>query len=175
MPPLIRALAAALILATPASAKPASPVTSPAMGAVTFGIFCALQPMDRVPAPGTLSGWMHVPDGPLAFHWPDQNRVPATLGIAFGVQARSATGTIVDRAEVRVYRPGRTTPETWGATYTDTAPTISFFRFDTEAELIPGLWAFEAWQGGTRLYRVEFDIIPPDQAPGITQACGATA
>ncbi|MGL5012488.1 MAG: hypothetical protein ACRC6I_21685, partial [Paracoccaceae bacterium] len=84
-------------------------------------------------------------------------------------------GQFIGGVEIRVYRPGRPTPETWDTTYNDTDPGISFFRFDTADELIPGLWAFEAWQADTRLYRVEFDVIPPDQIPGIADACGATA
>ena len=57
-------------------------------------------------------------------------------------------------------RPGSSTPETWDSTFSDTGEQFGFFRFDRDEELIPGLWRFEAWEGETRLYRAEFEVVP---------------
>lgn len=169
---MLRAMILALALALPLRAEPAPPQADPLVASLKVGVFCALQAMDQRPAPGTLSGWIHVPDGPIDFHWPGQQVVPAVLGLAFGVKSQMVPGTFL-QGEMRVYRPGVTTPETWDSTFTDTGEQFGFFRFDREDELTPGLWRFEAWEGETRLYAVEFEVVPAAALPKIAQACGA--
>ena len=69
-------LAIALALTAGAAlADPASPAPGPLVATLKLGVFCALQAMDQRPAPGTLSGWIHVPDGMIDFHWPDRQVV----------------------------------------------------------------------------------------------------
>jgi hypothetical protein len=160
------------LLGGSALAKPGLPVADPSVGSLTIGIFCALQAMDQRPAPGTLSGWIHVPDGEIDFHWPDRQVVPAAIGLAFGVKSRMVPGVFV-AGEMRVYRPRSTIPEVWDSTFSDLSDQIGFFRFDREDELIPGLWRFEAWEGETQLYAVEFEVVPAAALPEIVQACGA--
>ena len=109
--------------------------------------------MDQRPAPGTLSGWIHVPDGVIDFHWPDRQVVPAVIGLAFGVKSQMVPGVFAS-GEMRVYRPGSLHPRNLGVQPSPTRATqFGFFRFDREDELIPGLWRFEAWEGETRLYQ----------------------
>jgi Domain of unknown function (DUF3859) len=169
---MLRGLFLALILALPLRAEPAPPVADPLVASLRVGVFCALQAMDQRPAPGTLSGWIHVPDGVIDFHWPDRQVVPAAIGLAFGVKSLMVPGVFAS-GEMRVYRPGSTVPETWESTFTDTGEQFGFFRFDREDELIPGLWRFEAWEGETRLYSAEFEVVPAAALPEIAQACGA--
>ncbi|MCU0802654.1 MAG: DUF3859 domain-containing protein [Rhodobacteraceae bacterium] len=168
-------LALVMMLVTAAPARPMDPVIGPMMADVQFGVFCALTPTGRAAAPGTLSGWIHQIDGPFAFDWPGQNRVPARIGIAFGVIATAAPDGFVADAEIRVFRPGATTPETWQSSFGDQEPSLAFFRFDRPDELIPGRWAFEASQAGNRLYRVEFEVLPPAESAGVAAACGAVS
>lgn len=164
------------LLASPALAAPAEPQAAPQVARLEVGVFCALQAMDRMPAPGTASGWIHVPTSEITFHWPDRQVVPAALGLAFGVRAMGAPGFATsDGAEARVTRPGGTTPEVWSSGISDAGDTLSFFRFDTEDELLPGLWTFEGWDGETRLYHVEFEVVPAAAVPEIVDACGATS
>ncbi len=160
-------------MALPGLAKPAPPVADAAVASLSVGIFCALQTMDKVPAPGTFSGWIHVPDGDISFHWPDRQVVPAALGLAFGVKARLGPGNTAPFAEMRVYRPGLDTPEVWASAFGDLADQMAFFRFDTADELLPGIWRFEAWDMDTRLYQVEFEVVPAAALPDIAEACGA--
>lgn len=156
-------------------AKPAAPDIAPPLGTVTFGIFCTIAVSGQTDAPGTLTGFIHTVDEAPGFDWSGQRTVPASLGIAFGVKAQTTLGTSVPFAVMHVFRPGRPLPDVWTAGFDDTDPSFAFFRFDTEAELIPGLWAFEAWDAGKRLYRVEFEIVPADQAIGIASACGGVS
>lgn len=169
---MLRGVILAVWLALPLQADPAPPVTDPSVAALKVGVFCALQEMNQRPAPGTLSGWIHVPEGEIDFHWRDARVVPAQIGLAFGVKSRMAAG-IFASGEMRVYRPGRTAPETWDSSFTDLSDQFGFFRFDREDELIPGTWRFEAWTGETQLYAVEFEVVPPATLPQIAQACGA--
>ena len=166
------AFAFAAALGSPALADPAPPEAGPLVAELHVGVFCALQAMDQRPAPGTLSGWIHVPEGEIDFHWPDRQVVPAAIGLAFGVKSRMVPGVFLS-GQMRVYRPGSTMPEVWDSTFADLGDQFGFFRFDREDELIPGIWRFEAWQGETRLYAVEFEIVPAAALPEIAQACGA--
>lgn len=155
--------------------EPPPPELSAAVSHLEWGIFCAGQAMDRAPAPGTETGWIHVPRDEITFHWPDEQTVPAVIGLAFGVKATGKPGWATAAAEVRVHRPGRTAPETWASDISDVGPTLAFFRFDRADELTPGRWAIEGWNGDTRLYRVEFLVVPAETRPGIAASCNATS
>jgi hypothetical protein len=174
MNPLRTAAALLSLAALPAWADPAAPTARPDVAQLQVGVFCALQAMHQRPAPGTLSGWIHVPDSVIDFHWPDTQIVPAAIGLAFGVKSQMAPGVFAS-GEMRVFRPGSTTPETWDSTFSDTGTQFAFFRFDHADELLPGLWRFEAWSGDEQLYTVEFEVVPAAALPDIAQACGATS
>lgn len=172
----MRLALALMLLACPALAAPAEPQASAQVARLEVGVFCALQAMDRMPAPGTTSGWIHVPTSEITFHWQDRQVVPAAIGLAFGIRVQGAPGFATsDGAEARVTRPGRTTPDVWASGISDAGGTLSFFRFDTEEELLPGLWIFEGWDGETLLYHVEFEVVPAAALPEIVNACGATS
>lgn len=169
----LRAVLSLLSLAAlPAYADPAAPTAGPDVARLQVGVFCALQAMDQRPAPGTLSGWIHVPDDVIDFHWPDAQVVPAQIGLAFGVKSLMAPGVFAT-GEMRVFRPGSTKPETWESSFSDTGEQFAFFRFDHTDELITGLWRFEAWSGDEPLYTAEFEVVPAAALPEIAQACGA--
>ena len=105
----IRAVLLALVLAAPLHADPAPPQASAEVASLKVGVFCALQAMDQRPAPGTLSGWIHVPEGPIDFHWPDPPTVPAVICLAFRVKSQMVPGVFTTGA-MRVFPPGAATP-----------------------------------------------------------------
>ncbi len=158
-----------------ALAEPLPPAPGPLITEMEVGVFCALQAMDQRPAPGTLSGWVHVPEGEIIFHWPDRQVVPASLGVAFGVRSRMVSGSFAAYGEMRVYRPGSDKPEIWDSSFSDLDDSVVFFRFDHEAELVSGIWRFEAWDADVQLYSVEFEVVPAEAVREISQACGATS
>jgi hypothetical protein len=169
------ALFALFGLATSALAEPPLPVHSVEIAALEVGVFCALQPMDSMPAPDTASGWIHVPTSEIQFHWPDRQVVPAAIGLAFGVKATGQEPWSSVDAEARVTRPGRAAPETWKTGISYVGNSIAFFRFDTPDELIPGKWTIEVWDGETRLYHAEFEVVPAASLPDLVDACNATS
>lgn len=178
---LTHALPLALVTAAaaPARAEPAAPFAGPGVAQLDWGVFCGNEAMDRAPAPGTDSGFIHVPRRALAFHWPGLRRVPAALGLAFGVEALAAPGQ-PRPVEIRVFHPGRDRPETWATDLADLGASLVFFRFDTADELIPGLWVIAAHDIGAAadappLFRVEFQVVPAGDLPEMVLACEATA
>jgi hypothetical protein len=171
----LSALIATLWFAAMALAEPAPPRLGPDVTTLEAGVFCALQTMDQRPAPGTRSGWLHVPAEDVTFHWPDRQVVPAALGLAFGLWVQMAPGKPVPYGEMRVYRPGDDLPDLWGHNFSDMGRTLAFFRFDTEAELIPGIWRFEGWDGARQLFQVEFEVVAAEKLPDIAGACGAVS
>jgi hypothetical protein len=171
----LAALSPALPVAAGAGAEPVLPVTAPEIARLDLGVFCAWQQMDRAPAPGTESGWIHVPMDKITFQWPDRQVVPAVIGMGFGIEVTGAKGFETAVGEARVYRPGRNTPEVWASDLSDFGPTLAFFRFDTAAELIPGRWVFEGWDRDRMLYRVEFEVVPAAALPGVAGACDAVS
>lgn len=162
-------------LATPLAAGPATPWHSPSVLSMEWGVFCALYAMDQLPAPGTIAGFMHVPRDEITLHWPEEQIVPAQPGIAFGVRALGQPGLFLPEAEVRVFRPGAKQPETWSTTLSGDGASLAFFRFDSEEELLPGLWRFELHDAGVMFFSVEFEVVPPAAQRDIADACGATS
>lgn len=171
----LAALAAVPALAEPDLPQPAPPQPGPLVAEIEVGVFCALQAMDRAPAPGTLSGWIHVPRDQISFHWPDRQVVPAALGLAFGVKARMQPGVVIATGEMRVFRPDSAVPEVWPSGFNDLDGSLAFFRFDHAHEMVAGPWRFEAWDGDRLLYSVAFEVVPAAALPRIAQACGATS
>ncbi|MBK6468130.1 MAG: hypothetical protein IPF96_15700 [Rhodobacter sp.] len=62
-------------------------------------------------------------------------------------------------------------PEIWYSDLFADVPSMRGYSFDFEAELIPGLWRMEAWDGETRLYSIDFEVVPPSALPGIGSDC----
>jgi hypothetical protein len=151
------------VCALAAWAKPAPPIRAPQLANLSFGLYCAIAVTGRAEEPNTASGYIHLAEEAADFQWPGQNIVPAVLGIAF------------PNAEMRVFQPGRTEPDIWGTGFSDQDSSLAFFRFDRPDELVPGIWVFEAWSGRTRLYRVEFEVVPAAEGNAIVQACGGIA
>jgi hypothetical protein len=174
-------VAAALVALSPLAgmagpgAEPVVPVAAPEIAQLEWGVFCAWQAMDRAPAPGTETGWIHVPMDEVSFHWPERQVVPAVIGMGFGIKATGIKGWESAVGEVRVYRPGRKAAESWASDVSDFGPTLAFFRFDRADELVPGTWVIEGWDRDQRLYRVEFEVVPAAALPEIAGACDATS
>jgi hypothetical protein len=159
-----------LLLAGAARADVPAPEHSADIGTLDAVIICSPAKTHREPAPGTEAGYIQVPDEAIAITRKGQ-LVPDALGMAFGVAAISLRD--VAPVTMRVYRPGRDQPETYLADFSAGVESTEFFSFDEESERVPGIWTFEAWDGATRLYRVSFEVVPQDAAPGIVADCQA--
>jgi hypothetical protein len=152
----------------PAYAEPAAPWTATGIKFADFGIYCPVETGGVEIAPETSLGYIHKLSAPpvVVFH---QQQVPARLGVHFGVIVQS----LRDIPEVRnvTWLPGAKTPEVWMSQLSATRPLARGFSFETESELVTGLWRMEAYDGDTLLYSIEWEVLPPDALPGIGSDC----
>ena len=172
MPPVrasfLTAAIAALAFCLPAFADVAAPASSPTVQITNFGIYCSPEIKERQEAPETSLGYIEVFSGMPEIRY-QQQKVPARLGVSFGVVIASAK----DMSGVRVetWRPGQETPDIYYTDYTAGGTSMRGFTFDFKEELLLGVWRMEAWEGDTRLYSVEFDVVAPSTLPGIGSDC----
>ncbi len=164
----ILAAGLALALATPARAEPHPPVAAPGIEIVAYGVYCQRGSAGRTDAPDAILGYVNIMAGDPDFRFPQQ-QVPAALNVSFGlafVPSRTA-----GRIRMETHIPGRDRPSTW---YSDMAAgerKSRGYTFEYPEELVLGLWRLDAWDGATLLYSVEFEVVPPEQFPGIVGDC----
>ena len=166
--PTLPICAAVVAAALPVLADPAPPLATPLVTIVEYGIYCRPDVEGTEAAPETSLGYINVFSGLPEFRF-QQQQVPARLGVSFGLVVESS----VDVAQVRMetWKPGREVPEIWYSDLFADVPSMRCYSFDFEAELIPGLWRMEAWDGETRLYSIDFEVVPPSALPGIGSDC----
>lgn len=150
-------------------AEPAPPSTAPGIRIVTLGTYCRFSGVrERRADPWLADGYVSIVPGDAVFNFRQQT-IPARLGLRFGLLVMS------DRDIFNViyvlWPPGDRRPDVWeGELYANE----SRFRgesFSDPDDLVPGLWRMEAFDGMTRLYRVEWEVRPPTYAPEITSFC----
>ena len=160
---------AALFSAGQAAAQlPAAPTTSAEITNLSVGVLCSPRVNDRAVAPDTTLGYTNVVAAPRKIGF-SQQRVPATLGVSFGVMFTPTHSLMGVRNET--YRPGATTPDVYFTDIEAKAGRYRGFAFEYANELIPGMWRMESWQGDTLLYRVEFQVVPEAALPEIQAQC----
>lgn len=160
------------LCALPAGAQVVGAV-SPRVLDLTAGIFCAPPEGERRPAPGTASGWVHVPEEPVAMV-AEGVRAPTVLGLGFGVRYRlSDTERAPTRYIVRhpPVPPLNMTEESWeGSVGAGSVDTV-FFQFDLEEEMQRGDWSFSVESRGELLFTVAFTVTGPAELPALAQIC----
>jgi len=159
---------AALTFCFPALADVAAPVSSPTVQITNFGIYCSPEIKERQEAPETTLGYIEVFSGMPEIRF-QQQKVPARLGVSFGVVVTSAND--VPSVRVETWQPGQETPDIYYTGYIAGGSSMRGFTFDFKEELLLGVWRMEAWEGETRLYSVEFEVVPPSTLPGIGSDC----
>jgi hypothetical protein len=166
----MRCLAGLLLLscATPVLAEPAPPYAAPGISLDNYGIYCTVPSDEEIDAPNTVAGKVDLlPASPVFIY--RQQQVPARLGVSFGVAM--ITPRDIPDMTIQTWFPGTETPDSWESGTPANDSTVRGFTFDAPYELITGTWRMEAWEGGTLLYRVEFDVVPADTLPGIVTDC----
>lgn len=172
------ALLVALAAARHADADPATTadmrVHPDLIAELVFGIYCAEPPIRTEAAPETASGVINiVPDIPrIRFA---QTRVPAALGIGFGVISRAPVGMVHDPVVITVTHPpfpaSGMEVQRWVTRLDFRDLNLTGFSFDIPGELVPGPWTFTAHAGTTELFHVPFEVVPADAAAGVLAEC----
>ena len=162
---------------SPARATEMPPL--PALIAISHGVYCGPEgPTRRLAAPGTELGYIHLTQGPLQATIVT-TKVPAVLGLGFGVALRAAPGQADFDAEFRVTHPGptpgRNVTERWTSRFSADGAALNRFRFEFPHELRTGLWLMEVYRDDSPIFRQAFQVVPPDAAPEILSVCAVNA
>lgn len=163
-----------LFVATPATGQPADKM-SPAIAAMESGVICAPDIISTRPAPDTIAGTTNVieEDPPFVSL---ENRVPAALGIGFGVRAMAESAAGLAPVTIVVTHPPmgaeRTTRQSFESSISGIDGSITFYQFDYAYELVTGTWTITAQQAGTTLYRATFEVLAPQSIPELAGVCG---
>jgi hypothetical protein len=148
---------------------------SPVMESVEAGIICAPPSTGETEAPGTVAGTTHLISEEPPFV-STARRVPALLGIGFGIKSQTRDIAGLNDVVMTITHPpmGPTAAQTqtFTSTIRGTDPSLTFYQFDFDYELLPGIWQMQASKDGQILYRTTFEVLPPDQVPELAQVCG---
>jgi hypothetical protein len=168
----------ALLVCAPLAAFAQSPlpdITTPAMASVQAGVICAPDSLGVQDAPGTVAGTTHIIDEEPPFVAATR-RVPAVLGIGFGIKSRTSDVNGMTGVQMTVTHPpmgdSGATAQTFATTIRGTDPSLTFYQFDFDYELLPGIWQMEASFAGKTLYRTTFEVVPANQVPELAEICG---
>jgi hypothetical protein len=139
------------------------------------GVICAPETTGVKEAPGTVAGTTHIIDAEPPFV-ATSRRVPAVLGIGFGIKSQALDEAGIDGVQMTVTHPpmgnGGQTVQTFSSTIRGTDPSLTFYQFDFDYELLPGIWQMEAASNGETLYRATFEVLPAEQVPELAEICG---
>ena len=160
-----------------AAQAPLPDTISPLMASVEAGVICAPDTMEVREAPGTVAGTTHVIEEEPPFV-ATTRRVPAVLGIGFGIKSVTQDVNGLSDVLMTVTHPPMgdvaATEQTFLTSIRGTDPSLTFYQFDFDYELLPGIWQMEASIGGETLYRSTFEVLPPEQVPELAEICGFT-
>ena len=162
------------LVATAADAAP-DDMTGPLIGRFESGVICPPPSVGETAAPGTVAGVTHLVDRDPPFV-SMSDRVPAVMGIGFGVKSMTADLLGLSEVTMTVTHPpmGKdgTTQQSFQTRIDGTSPSLTFYQFDYAYELVQGRWTMEATKDGAVLYRKSFDVVAPKLAPELAQVCG---
>lgn len=101
-------------------------------------------------------------------------RVPARLGLSFGIRVRARAGAPQTARLVLSHPPmggGRVRVQSWNVPLSPGDPAMSMFTFEKRYELVQGRWTFEMRAGNAVLARGRFDVVPDGTVPEVAAAC----
>ena len=157
-------------------ASAAAEVTkSPDISSLEAGIVCAPIPVGTSPAPGTLAGVTHIIAEEPDFV-SNTRQVPAVRDIGFGVKAQSIDPEGIGGVTILLTHPemgeSNVTEQTFVTSISGTDPSLTFYQFDYDYELVLGPWQFKAMSGEDVLYAVSFEVVDPRFVPELAGVCG---
>jgi hypothetical protein len=154
------------LAAMPGHAAPRTP------GAADFrhGYFCAIEPVGKEAAEGTISGEVLLVEGLPPFIAPGP-LVPAQIGVGFGVHVR-VNPQMAGPVTIHVEHPPITgiSHESWTTFFTGDDMQYVGFAFEHDYELVQGRWSMWAEAAGREIYAVDFQVVDPALLP--TVICG---
>ncbi|MEJ6404366.1 DUF3859 domain-containing protein [Yoonia sp. 2307UL14-13] len=166
------ALVATIVVAAP------NTKLSPEIASIETGIICPPEPVGTRPAPGTVAGTTNVIGDEPPFV-SNSHRVPAVLGIGFGAKSLSESAFGLDNVTMVVTHPpmgdGAVESQNFLTSISGADPSLTFYQFDYDYELLIGTWRMTAMHKGEVLYTTSFEVVPPSQVPELASVCGYEA
>ncbi|MCO4843133.1 MAG: DUF3859 domain-containing protein [Yoonia sp.] len=166
---------AVLPVALLAQAGPQPDKIGPKIARHEAGIICAPPTTGISKAPDTVAGTTHLIDVDPPFV-SLKRHVPAVIGIGFGVKSQAFDPAGIEGVSITISHPAMgdagATVQSFGSRISGLDPSLTFYQFDFDYELVTGIWQMQAMQGDTVLYRTTFEVLPPDQVPELARACG---
>lgn len=172
----MRALLLLLICLT-ASALPAQEraISSDLIETLDSGVVCAPPTTGEKLAPDTIAGVTHLIDTDPPFV-STKNRVPAVLGIGFGVKSSVRLPDGLAGVTMTITHPPigpeGITQQSFQTSISGGGQSLTFYQFDYDYEMQTGDWLMEASLDGIPLYAVAFEVVLPQQIPELAQVCG---
>lgn len=174
---MIRTVPLALaLLASPLAAETATGAfaNSP-MERLGFGVICDVELEGQREAPETLSGILNIVDQDREIDVATP-RVPAELGLSFGIRAGLLPGTALPGVvDIVVTHPpmgeAGMTVERWSAEMNAGETTINLFTFEHTFEMVQGPWLFQIVSDGQVLLQQPFEVTASGTVPEVQQAC----
>jgi hypothetical protein len=167
-----------LCLTLPCVASAQSPqpdMTAPPIARLESGVICPPPSVGEVAAPGTVAGTTHVIEDEPPF-MSLTNRVPAVLGIGFGTKSMADMNIGLSDVTMTVTHPAMgnlgATVQIFQTRIDGLTPSLTFYQFDYEYELVQGIWQMEASKNGQILYRTTFEVVAPTLVPELASICG---
>lgn len=156
-------------------AAPQRDKISPDVASFETGVICAPPSVGEAAAPGTVAGTTHIIDVEPPFVSVN-NRVPAVLGIGFGAKTMVENIAGIENVTMTITHPPmgptKATSQTYQSYISGVDPSLTFYQFDFDYELLPGIWQMQAEAEGRVIYRTTFEVLPPDRVPELASICG---
>jgi hypothetical protein len=146
------------------------------LGSFEAGVFCAPPTAGTNPAPDTVAGTTHIVDVTPEF-LSNSRQVPAVIGLGFGVLAKAKRDDLRDVTMIVTHPPmgpDGVTRQSFMTSITADIASMTYYQFDRESELLPGVWTLEAVHEGETVYRARFTVVPPEALPAVAAACGGS-
>ena len=144
------------------------------IGEINYGIVCASGEIAEIPAQNTILGYIETRDGSHEIAV-TTHVIPAYPGVSFGVSATNISGNNLSPVTFSTEHPKfsghSSTEDSYTSDFTDGDVYFDYFSFDFLYELQTGKWEFSAHHLGRPLYRVEFIVVPHQEAPDLVNVC----
>lgn len=139
-----------------------------------YGLICRVEAASLEPAPETATGTIQVIEKPLNF-LKKTRTIPMVKGLGFAVDLTPAAPWRLDNVQVSLQHPpyygSGETIDRWTAAFDGSTPTMNFFEFEHDFEMVAGVWTLSAYQDQTLIYSVSFDVVPAQDAPDLAALC----
>lgn len=157
----------ACVWINPAIAQPQAEHDAKRIAELHFGIFCKIdETLSSSSAKNTIKGTVENYDSSLPLVEETQT-IPAVDRLYFGVLEREKTenGTIVITVTHPPLGADGTTVESWKSTMSPNELTMHAYYLGLSDGNPVGRWTITGEKGGTKLFYVEFDVVPKARKP----------